>query len=155
MSADEARERIDDESAAISARGKRIEALILLAVAVGVLVVARMLQPSPQGFGTHEQIFVIPCAFRWLTGLPCPMCGMTTAFALMARGEVLAALEAHVLGPALYLATWVVAASAVVGLVRGRPALPRWVSGPGGARTMLLLIGAGWLANLAMHIFGG
>ncbi|MFO8080691.1 MAG: DUF2752 domain-containing protein [Armatimonadota bacterium] len=135
-----------------SARDYRVEAAAVLLISAAVLILARIMQPSPAGFGTHEQLFVIPCAFRWLTGLPCPACGLTTAFALMSRGEVFAAFGAHVLGPALYLSTWGMALTAVTALARGRPALPQWLRGSDGARVMMVLIGTGWVANLAIHL---
>lgn len=154
MSAHEARRRTHDDAELAPARGNRLEAVAVLVIAAIVLAIAWMLQPSPDGWGTHEQLFLIPCAFRWLTGLPCPMCGMTTAFALMARGEVLAALGAHVLGPLLYAATWLLAGNAAVAFVRGRPPLPRWLSGAQGARGMLVVIAVGWAANLTIHLLG-
>jgi uncharacterized protein DUF2752 len=64
------------------------------------------------------------CPFRELTGLPCPLCGATRAFALAARGD------ARFLD---YNAVWVavaallIVAGAVV-LVRGRA--PRLRTGP-------------------------
>jgi hypothetical protein len=138
----------DDGQAPDHRRGRRIEAAVVLVLAAGVLIVAQILQPAAEGYGTHEQLFIIPCAFRWITGLPCPMCGMTTAFALMARGEVLAALSAHVLGPPLYAATWLLAGNAAVALVRGGPALPEWLTGARAARWMLVIVIAGWFVNL-------
>jgi hypothetical protein len=154
MSADEAVNAVGGEDGRAARTGRRVESLTVLVVAGAVLALAWILQPSPRGYGTHEQLFVIPCAFRWLTNLPCPMCGMTTAFALMARGQVLTALSAHVLGPALYLATWGMAGSAVAGLIRGRRPLPRWLGGPQGARVTLAVVAVGWLANLAIHLLG-
>jgi hypothetical protein len=41
------------------------------------------------------------CLFRNATGIPCPGCGMTRAFALLARGEWRAALAMHPLAPLL------------------------------------------------------
>ncbi|MFP4248336.1 MAG: DUF2752 domain-containing protein [Armatimonadota bacterium] len=149
---EEAPDRLRGQRSMKSARDYRVEAAAVLLVSVAVLILARIMQPNPAGFGTHEQLFVIPCAFRWLTGLPCPACGLTTAFALMARGDVLAALGAHVLGPALYAATWAMLIAAVTALVRGGPALPGWLRGSDGARVTMVLIGAGWLTNLAIHL---
>ena len=117
--------------------------------ALAVLIVARLLTPEAGGYGTHEHLFLLPCLFRWLTGLPCPFCGMTTVFALMAEGRVGAALNIHILGPAAYLATWAVLLAAIVGLVRGRMPLPRGLFLERGGRVMLIILLVGWAVNLA------
>jgi hypothetical protein len=65
--------------------------LVLVAAAVAmaaVLGVARWLEPAERGYGTHEQLGLPPCAFRALTGVPCPSCGMTTSFAYAVRGRL-------------------------------------------------------------------
>lgn len=49
------------------------------------------------------------CLFRRATNIPCPGCGMTRAFAAMARGEWRTAIEFHPLAPILgleFLALW-------------------------------------------------
>jgi hypothetical protein len=40
----------------------------------------------------------IPCPFRALTGLPCPLCGMTRAVTAAMRGDVWASLRYHPAG---------------------------------------------------------
>jgi len=140
---------------ATDARGRdtlspaRVAALLMMGGAGAILIAAHLLLPDPTGYGTHEQMFLLPCIFRWATGLPCPFCGMTTAFALLAQGEWAAAFGIHVLGPAAYLVTWGVLLAGVVGLVRNRAALPQWLSGQRAGRVILLIILLGWVVNLA------
>jgi hypothetical protein len=39
------------------------------------------------------------CAFRWLTGRPCPLCGLTHAFFALAKGRLGEAIRFHPLSP--------------------------------------------------------
>src|SRR3954467_1954768 len=41
----------------------------------------------------------LPCPLRTLTGVPCPLCGMTTSVEHMVHGHPLAALAANPAGP--------------------------------------------------------
>ena len=86
--------------------------------ALAVLVLARVLEPDPRGFGTHTQLGLPPCAFAQLTGLGCPSCGLTTSFAHMARGQLTLALRAHGLGPLLFVLTVACVPLGVVASVR-------------------------------------
>ena len=38
---------------------------------------------------------MVPCGVRALTGVPCPLCGMTTGVLALARGDVGASLAAN------------------------------------------------------------
>ncbi len=66
-----------------------------------LLLTARGLTPDPRGFGTHEQLGLTPCSFYRWTGRECPTCGATTAWALLLRGDLAAALQSNVAGTLL------------------------------------------------------
>ena len=53
------------------------------------------------------------CGFRWLTGHPCPLCGLTRAMFQLAKGHWRQAMEYHALSPLvpiILLAMWMRAA---------------------------------------------
>jgi len=39
------------------------------------------------------------CGFRWLTGHPCPLCGLTHALFALSKGHIVEALRFHALSP--------------------------------------------------------
>ncbi len=133
-------------------RGDRVEAALLLLVALAVIVVPALLHPDPSGYGTHTQCFLLPCIFRRLTGVPCPMCGMTTSLAHMARGEFVAALNAHLLGPGLYVLAFLAAGRSLLAFIKGTPAIPHWLRGAKSAQLMLAILLAGWVGNIALAL---
>jgi len=62
---------------------------IRIAVVLGVFAVLYWIAPPD-----------LPvCGFRWLTGRPCPLCGLTRALAALAKGHVVEALQLHALSP--------------------------------------------------------
>ena len=97
-------------------------ALVLAALGlVGVLGVARQLEPDPRGFGTHTQLGLAPCAFALVTGHPCPTCGMTTSFAWFARGRFDRSWRANPAGSVLALTCVALVPWLLAGAARGRP----------------------------------
>jgi hypothetical protein len=98
---------------------ERADRIIVASVAIAVLIASRGLTPDASGYGTHTQVLVLPCPFQMMTQLPCPLCGLTTSFALTARGEMRAAFESHLLGPPLFVLTALVAVVGVVSLLPG------------------------------------
>ena len=115
--------------------------------ALGAFLLIGQVQPLTSGF--------VVCAFRRLTGTPCPGCGLTRATAALARGELLAALRLHLFAPLLLLqAVWLWCAGTWSLLRRGELALPspllvRLLAWNGAA--ML----AFWLARLATGTLPG
>jgi hypothetical protein len=71
----------------------------LAAVTLGL---ARWLTPSPNGFGTHQQLGLPACTFLHYTGFPCPSCGLTTCFAHAAHGQFFSAFLAQPFGLLLF-----------------------------------------------------
>jgi uncharacterized membrane protein len=63
----------------------RIWYLVIAGLSIALLLVARLLRPSANGFGTHRQLGLPQCAFLHFTGIPCPACGLTTSVAHAAR----------------------------------------------------------------------
>ncbi len=69
------------------------------------------------------------CVFRHLTGLPCPGCGLTRSFVMLAHGDVSAGFGYNLMGPVLFTVLAVSVAVAVWVLVSGRSGvLSRWSS---------------------------
>ena len=89
-------------------------------LAIGLLAllgVAAIVRPDAQGRGTHQQFGLPPCTFRVVFGLPCPTCGMTTAWAYLVRGELGSAFAANVGGAltgmlAVALVPWLLCSAA-------------------------------------------
>lgn len=76
--------------------------LTWMASALLVLLTARALHPDASGFGTHVQLGLPPCLFRAHTGLPCPACGLTTCFSLLAHGYLRSGVYCHPVGALLF-----------------------------------------------------
>jgi hypothetical protein len=81
----------------------------LLGLALGLIVVfalAAWINPyyadgSARTLATHRQLGLPPCNFYYMTGLPCPACGMTTSFALLMHGDLPNSLRANAVGTLL------------------------------------------------------
>jgi len=85
-------------------RLRRLAGGCVALAAAAVLGAAAWIEPSPAGLGTHEQLFLPPCSWIVLMDLPCPTCGMTTAFAHAANGNLVAAFIAQPMGSVAALA---------------------------------------------------
>jgi hypothetical protein len=85
----------------VTAALNRLVAGIVLGSCLAVLGVAAWLDPSPAGHGTHTQLGMAPCGLLLTTGVPCMTCGMTTAFAHAADGNLVASFRTQPAGALL------------------------------------------------------
>ena len=83
--------------------------------------------------GTHQQLGLPPCSFKSVFDLPCPTCGMTTAFSNAAHLHPVAALQCQPFGALLallaavtfWVATHVACTGSSLGLTASRIITPR------------------------------
>jgi hypothetical protein len=97
--------------------------LLLALIGIGLtalLLIAMRLHPDARHYGTHQQLGLPPCSFYYAFGIPCPTCGMTTAWAFLMRGEILASLHANAGGTLLAMLAIVVAPWSLLTAIRGR-----------------------------------
>lgn len=68
-----------------------------IVVALPILLVALTLVDLP------DEPALVLCAFRNLTGLPCPGCGMTRGLAALLKGRLIESLHFHAFAPLVFL----------------------------------------------------
>ncbi len=84
---------------------RRLIAVIVVLATATVLGIAAYLEPSPEGIGTHTKLNMPECGWMVTMDLPCMTCGMTTAFAHAANGNLLASFATQPLGAVLAVVT--------------------------------------------------
>ena len=87
------------------AKTRRAVALVVGLACCAVLAIAASLTPADSGLGTHTALKLSQCGWIILWDLPCPSCGMTTAFAHAADGNLWNSVKTQPLGAILALAT--------------------------------------------------
>lgn len=116
------------------AAAHRLSAGVVVAAAGALLATAAWLDPDPAGLGTHEQLGIPACGWPHGLGVPCPTCGMTTAFALAAEGRIGPALACQPAGAVLAIATAAAGLLALHVVVTGSSVMP-----------ILRRLGGGWV----------
>jgi hypothetical protein len=115
------------EAARARISGRLLARLASIGLAVGtgvVLGLAAWLEPSPLGHSTHTQLGLGTCSVLSATGIPCPMCGATTSFTLMAHFRPLEALVNQPFASLLFCMTVAVFGVSVAEVVQPRD---RWI----------------------------
>ncbi len=120
----------------LDVRGARVTAGMVLVVCGAPLIVAGLLTPDPSGVGTHKQLGFPGCLTIVATGVPCPACGMTTAFAHTVRGQWFRGMHAQPLGFALAFSAMTGLLVSLETLVTGRGWSVNWYR----VRPMVLVI---------------
>lgn len=120
--------------------GRLVAALFAVAV-LGVIGIARWLTPDPRGLGTHEQLGLPPCVSERFLGFPCPLCGMTTSFSLMAHARPGDAFYAQPAGAAAFLVALVLLSGGIVTACTGHlPTTVRRIAVSRGAIFFAILV---------------
>lgn len=115
---------VDVASSGEELRRRRWLACFLAAGSGALLAVAWGLKPAADGFGTHQALGLPACSWPVRFGVPCPSCGMTTAFAYAAKGDLLASFAAQPMGCVLALLTGMVLVGSLWALATGRTLWP-------------------------------
>ena len=95
-------------------------------VSMAVFATAAWLSPSADGGGTHKQLGLPSCGWIVAADIPCPTCGMTTAFSYTVRGKLIPAFRAQPFG---MLAAFGVATTGLIACMialTGRPHTAFW-----------------------------
>ena len=118
----------------------------LIFAGLAAVLVAAAVMPVPE----HGPVL---CAFRAVTSLPCPSCGMTRAFVALSHGDLRAATAFNVASPFVYAAAWLGLVLALAGICTEQELIARaWSK----SRLILapIIIGlmtAAWIHNLAQR----
>ncbi|MCX7924968.1 MAG: DUF2752 domain-containing protein [Fimbriimonadales bacterium] len=107
------------EFAPVSGWARWSQAFLLLGVVV-MFGVGAYLTPNPVGHGTHQQLGLPPCTIYFLTGRPCPSCGLTTSVSAIVHGQFALAWKANPMGFVIVAAAVVVGLNSLVALASGR-----------------------------------
>jgi len=133
----------------------RFVSVVLMTGSGAVLGTAAWLEPSALGHSTHTQLGLGQCSFLQLTGYPCPMCGATTTFALMAHLRPLDAMLNQPFAAMLFMMTAAVFAVSAAEVVMPRRRWERlldWIEPWEGrlAVGFLVFMAVGWLYKIAL-----
>ena len=85
-----------------------------------VFTVASILIIFSLSFFHLENNDITVCPFKFLTGFPCPGCGLTHSFVYISHGEFIEAFREHLFGPVLYLILIFVLLKSITEIITGK-----------------------------------
>ena len=126
----------------------RITSGILAAACLALLSVVLVARSLQRGLGTHTQLGLSECGWITAADMPCPTCGMTTAYSHAADGNLDASFLAQPFGMILAVATGIVVVVGGFTAATGSTLAP-FLAGMVGPRVgwlalVLLLLAWGW-----------
>ncbi len=98
----------------------RLGHALILFVVLAFFGIGLYLQPNPEGYGTHQQLGLPPCTIHFLTGRPCPSCGLTTSVSAWLHGQFALGWRAHPMGVLIVLFALGLGLNSLMALARGR-----------------------------------
>lgn len=117
---------------------ERVIAGVIGFLCLVLLLVSSSLKPDPAGHGTHRQLGLPACGMVAAINKPCPTCGMTTAFAHAANGNLVKSfttqpagcLGAVCVAGAFCVCLYIVCTGSRAGELVGRILVPRvlWIA---------------------------
>ncbi len=136
-----------------SERSRRLHALGVGLVATTLLGLALFLNPAPDGVGTHQQLGLPTCGWILAADVPCPTCGMTTAWSHTVRGELTSAFVAQPFGMLLAFTAVVVAIGGLVTASTGYSF--RWILYRFSPTKVIILLASlailSWVFKILLH----
>lgn len=138
------------EVAPVSGWARGGHALLLLGVLV-MFGVGLYLTPNAQGHGTHQQLGLPPCTVYFLTGRPCPSCGLTTSVSAILHGQFALAWRANPIGFLIIATALAVALNSLLALVVGRSVRIE----PNRFNLLLVVLISLWLVHGGVRFFFG
>ncbi|MAC18122.1 MAG: hypothetical protein CMJ23_00290 [Phycisphaerae bacterium] len=122
-------------------------------MAMALLSVAWVLEPSEEGLGTHQQLGLPVCGFIASADMPCPTCGMTTAFSHAADGNLASSFAAQPLGMLLALGCAVLVLVGTYTAVTGSMLAPFLadLAGPRIGWILVVLLILAWIWKIVDH----
>jgi len=136
-----------------SQKARRLQALFVGIGAIVILTIAAWLSPSADGVGTHKQLGLPQCGWILAADLPCPTCGMTTAFSYAVRGKLVTAFKTQPFGMILAVFVVIIGIIALIIAFTGHPKTAfwyRWMT----TKTLFIIAGLAvfaWVYKILAH----